>query len=359
MPTSVRLAQLPQTNNSPQKCNMSSAPSSTSAAPARMQVIKGVSEIHERYNTILLDQFGVIHDGRKAYPAALEAIKKLHACGKKIMILSNSSKQAGHALKRLGSMGVDTRCIERVVTSGEVALRVVGEYMRKREKCCVLHFNWRSERGTIDLFAHGVTNVAKLSRRGDGKVAMGGIDEIDVIIAHGTDGLTVADGSVETYGYEALEDICVQVAQNGKNVPFFCANPDVVTVDGGELRTMPGSLGRAYEGAGGKVVWLGKPDKVVYDEILSDVDADGGGRERVLAIGDSVGHDILGATEGGVDSMYIAGGINAEEFGLKGSAADEKEGFQWDEGVFEDIVKQEAMGLGLRRPTYVLDYLRW
>ena len=41
---------------------------------------------------ILLDQFGVLHDGQKAYPAAIPAVKWLHEQGLKILILSNSSK---------------------------------------------------------------------------------------------------------------------------------------------------------------------------------------------------------------------------------------------------------------------------
>lgn len=42
---------------------------------------------------VLLDQFGVLHDGKNAYPDAIEAVSKLARQGRKIVILSNSSRR--------------------------------------------------------------------------------------------------------------------------------------------------------------------------------------------------------------------------------------------------------------------------
>ena len=41
---------------------------------------------------VLLDQFGVLHDGQKAYPQAPSAVRWIHDQGMKVLILSNSSK---------------------------------------------------------------------------------------------------------------------------------------------------------------------------------------------------------------------------------------------------------------------------
>ena len=41
-------------------------------------------------------------------------------------------------------------------------------------------------------------------------------------------------------------------------------------------------------------------------------------RSRVLAVGDSLRTDIAGAAGAGIDSLLIAGGIHAEEFGATG-----------------------------------------
>jgi len=42
---------------------------------------------------ILLDQFGVLHDGKNAYPTAVEAVRKLSVSGRKVVILSNSARR--------------------------------------------------------------------------------------------------------------------------------------------------------------------------------------------------------------------------------------------------------------------------
>lgn len=67
---------------------------------------------------------------------------------------------------------------------------------------------------------------------------------------------------------------------------------------------MPGTLAKDFEDAGGsRVRMMGKPDCIAYDaaiEILREAD-----RRRVLAIGDSLGHDILGAANAGIASLYV------------------------------------------------------
>jgi ribonucleotide monophosphatase NagD (HAD superfamily) len=42
---------------------------------------------------ILLDQFGVLHDGKNAYPTAIDAVRKLSEAGRKVVILSNSARR--------------------------------------------------------------------------------------------------------------------------------------------------------------------------------------------------------------------------------------------------------------------------
>lgn len=42
---------------------------------------------------VLLDQFGVLHDGQKAYPGAVQAVEYLHGLGIRVLIVSNSSRR--------------------------------------------------------------------------------------------------------------------------------------------------------------------------------------------------------------------------------------------------------------------------
>ena len=77
----------------------------------------------------LLDQYGVLHDGANAYPAAIEATRELHASGAKLFIISNSSRRSGKTLQKLEPMGYDPEWFSGVITSGEIThrkLSVVG-----------------------------------------------------------------------------------------------------------------------------------------------------------------------------------------------------------------------------------------
>lgn len=64
-----------------------------------------------RYDAFLLDQWGVMHDGSKAHVGAIECMKKLAAAGKKIILISNSSKRVGTSMKKLDKMGFDSSTV--------------------------------------------------------------------------------------------------------------------------------------------------------------------------------------------------------------------------------------------------------
>lgn len=68
-----------------------------------------------------------------------------------------------------------------------------------------------------------------------------------------------------------------------------------MTVDGGELRVMPGTLARTYERLGGRVVLMGKPAPVIYASAVASL---GLPPARLLAVGDSLEHDIKGCAAG-------------------------------------------------------------
>ena len=96
---------------------------------------------------------------------------------------------------------------------------------------------------------------------------------------------------------------------------MVCANPDLVVMHRGKPRALrrrarPSDTRRL----GGAVRWHGKPYRSVYESCLALLGiAD---RAASSAIGDSLRTDIAGAAGAGIDSLFIAGGIHADEFGL-------------------------------------------
>lgn len=265
--------------------------------------ISGLSEVISSYKCVFLDQFGVLHDGQRAYPSALNTLQRLKDNNVQMVIISNSSRRAASTRRALKRYNIDESLISGIVTSGELAMKTLSQYTLEHPQARVLHLNWgSSSRSTISITEHGFTNIARNSTTISGIATPTGAD-VDVIVAHGITGLTQSDGSVEDIEWDVAVELVRSIARDAPHVPFYVANPDLVTVDGPILRKMPGSLAREFERAGGQnVIYLGKPSQIAYDEALSLA---GVAPDDVLAIGDSIGHDIRGAAAASIDSLYV------------------------------------------------------
>ncbi|KXZ41725.1 hypothetical protein GPECTOR_305g833 [Gonium pectorale] len=276
---------------------------------------------------LLLDQFGVLHDGRRPYPGAVEAVSAAAAAGLRLLIISNSSRRSGGTLDKLASMGFDRQCFEGVVTSGELTHR----YLTSRPDAWwaglgrrVFHINW-SKRGPASLEGFDLEVVSDPR-------------DADFLLAHGT---------------------------------------EAVTVDGDELVAMPGSLAAAYSAAGGRVVLMGKPAPLIYAACGQLLGLPAG---ELLAVGDSLEHDIAGACAAGIDSLFIAGGIHARELmpqaqgpaaGGAAGGADDGAGADVDMDALRRLCEHHlnggsdgegggGAGGGARRaPTYVAQRFVW
>src|SRR4029077_13582319 len=100
------------------------APRHRSVIPA-MKRIAGLREIAYQFDLFLVDQYGVLHDGVAAYPGAIDGLARLLSFGRKVIVLTNSGKDAAANLARLGTLGFATSNLHAVLSSGEVALRLV------------------------------------------------------------------------------------------------------------------------------------------------------------------------------------------------------------------------------------------
>jgi ribonucleotide monophosphatase NagD (HAD superfamily) len=77
------------------------------------------------------------------------------------------------------------------------------------------------------------------------------------------------------------------------------------------MEACAGALADIYESLGGRVTWYGKPHRTIYTHALHR--ADDLDRASVLAIGDGLQTDMLGAARMGFDAVFVSGGIHAGE----------------------------------------------
>jgi HAD superfamily hydrolase (TIGR01459 family) len=266
-----------------------------------VQVIGGLRELAPHYDGFILDLWGVIHDGVAPMPGAVDCLRSLMESDKRIILLSNAPRRADDVVRRITRIGVPAGLYHHVMSSGEEA----WQHLRRRDDPFYAALGWRclhigSERD-IEI------------RHGLDLEFVDTAEEAEFVLNTGPAGW---DDRLEDY------EPILQLALD-RNLPMICANPDIVVMHGNQLALCAGALAKWYEEAGGRVRWHGKPFRSVYDtcvELLGIDDC-----SRILAVGDSVRTDIAGAAGAGIDSLLIADGIHAEEFGTAGDRAPDLE----------------------------------
>lgn len=114
------------------------APLASSARHGEVTVIPGLSAVADRYDAILLDQFGVLHNGAEALPGAVDCYDRLSAAGVQMAVLSNTSRRRAHALSKLPTLGFDAAKLADFVCSGEQA----REHLASRAGQRMLWIGW-------------------------------------------------------------------------------------------------------------------------------------------------------------------------------------------------------------------------
>src|SRR5262249_55399559 len=136
-------------------------------------------------------------------------------------------------------------------------------------------------------------------------------------------------------------------AAHARDLPMICANPDLVVIHQGHRAICAGAVAERYEAMGGRVRWHGKPFSSGYItcfDLLGIAE-----KERIHAIGDSLRTDIAGANRAGIDSVFVTGGIHAEELGLGVGVGEEP-----------DMMRlAAAIGASGHVPTAVMAEFRW
>jgi len=262
-----------------------------------IELISRLRVLAPRYDGFILDLWGVIHNGAAPVPGALDCLRSLTAHDKRIVLLSNAPRRADDVVRRITRIGVPPGAYHHVMSSGEEAWQQLSRrddpfYAALGRRC--LHIGSERDMEIREGLAFEFVDT---------------VEQAQFILNTGPAGW---DDRIEDY--EPLLRPALD-----RDLAMVCANPDLVVVHGGRLALCAGALAKWYEERGGRVRWHGKPYRSVYDSCLSLLGIED--RSRILAIGDSLRTDIAGASGAGLDSLLIAGGIHAEEFGAIGDQA--------------------------------------
>jgi HAD superfamily hydrolase (TIGR01459 family) len=291
----------------------------------KCQQITGLSDIAAHYDAFILDLWGVLHDGVRAYDHAVETLIALKQTGKPICLLSNVPRREAPTIERLNSLGLTPDLYDHLVTSGEATHQAlkspVDDWHRALGKqVYALSPREESEELTVDTPKILVDDPAKA----DFLLAIG--------IGHADE--TLAD-------YRPALDVGLS-----RNLPLLCANPDLIVNAGGDrLAICAGSFAQYYADQGGNVAYHGKPHAPIYQTCRDRLGLDS--NSRILAIGDSMATDVTGAKRAGLDACLVTSGIHLRD--LADRAGDQAHSMR----LISLIGRYEYA------PTYAIPLCRW
>ena len=232
--------------------------------------LNGLSEIAKNYDAMLIDQFGVIHDGQKLYSGTSEVLAKLQALKIPVVVMTNSGKRAASNVARIVKLGVPREQFVDAVSSGEVAFHSLK-----------------------------VKRAFLIGKRGEDY----GFDGIEFVEASQAEVVLILGSNAPETSLEEYREIL-----RDAKLPAVCCNPDKLMLTPQGLQPAPGAIAALYESMGGAVTWIGKPYPTIYYHALKLL----GQPKRVLCIGDSAEHDVAGGRSAGLHTLLVQQGISAQ-----------------------------------------------
>ena len=250
--------------------------------------ITGLGAIADRFDHVLLDQWGTLHEGKSIFPAAIECVARLREAGKRVLVLSNSGRRANDNQRRLAALGLPLDAYDGMLSSGEVAWS--GLHAHEREpfvglgRTCLL-----ITRGGDRSIVNGLGLSVVENLRDADFILLGGLDEAVSEPEHWRECLTAAAA---------------------RRVPMLCANPDLVMFGARGLIPAPGALAAFYQSLGGTVKFVGKPHGPIFAAALERLGHPK--PERVLVAGDSIDHDVAGGRAARMLTALVRSGVHRE-----------------------------------------------
>jgi HAD superfamily hydrolase (TIGR01459 family) len=244
--------------------------------------VKGFKDIAPLYDTYVFDIWGVIHNGVQLYPGVLNCLEQLNQLKKRIAFLSNSPRAGSpHHEQFFEALGLRRDLYEFIYTSGD-ALTMALEKSPTLSK-------------TDDFFFLGDDTLHQSVWQGMQGQRVPLLNEAAYILCT----------APTPHQRKILEEA------RTLNLPMLCSNPDRFAVKGSTKILCAGSVAEEYEHMGGAVIYCGKPERFMFESMLERLK--NFEVETTVMVGDGLFTDIKGAKTVGLPSVFIQGGVHADE----------------------------------------------
>ncbi len=256
------------------------------------ELINRIAEISYAYDVVILSFMGIISDGENINLAAIDTMHRLRRENKKILILANHPARVEKLAFDLEKVGVTSDMYDGLLTSGEVVYHEMAnktsQFFRSLGNCYYY--------------------IGRECHRNDwiniGYIPVDEIESAEFIIVTGSENK-----------YDMIERY-LPVLRNAANLglPMLCVNPDKGLLLGNSDDIGGGSIASRYQSMGGVVMLRGKPQNDMFLYCMEGFP--GVEKNKFLMIANNYNSDVKGASDAGIDSVVVASGTHAREFGI-------------------------------------------
>ncbi len=272
------------------------------------RILTSLSDIAASYDAVFCDLWGCLHNGKVAFPAAVAALQAYRKAGGVVLLLTNAPRPNASVIAQLDAMAVPRDAWDAVVSSGDAAqMGMLSGAVGRR----VHHIGAVKDEVFFTDFAADLAAYAATQ------------DQITRVPFAEADGI-VCTGLVDDMT-ETPDDYRAQLLLGKtKGLTMLCANPDIIVDMGDKRLYCAGALAEAYAAMGGEVLYFGKPHPPIYDLARRQL-ATLTGRDdpQILCIGDGVNTDVQGGIAEGLNTLFVTGGIAADQFGADADHPDQ------------------------------------
>ncbi len=244
--------------------------------------LEGIRDLAERFDVLVLDQFGVLHDGVAPYPGAVETLVRLKQAGKRTLLLSNSGKRSAPNEARLMKLGFVPGSWHHFLSSGEVAWQSLRRQLANEAGLRCLLIARDGDRSAVEGLPLTLVETG---------------EEADIVLLSASEG--------DRFDLDHYRRMLQPAAARG--VRCLCTNPDKIMLTSVGPRFGAGRIAELYSELGGEVSWIGKPFPDIYAAALDMLGAPD--PARVVCVGDSIEHDIAGGQGAGLRTALVMTGV--------------------------------------------------
>jgi HAD superfamily hydrolase (TIGR01459 family) len=253
------------------------------------RTLAGVRDLVDLFDSFIIDQFGVLHDGVRPYSGAVDALVMLKQADKTILLLSNSGRRSAPNEQRLLRLGFQHGSWDHFLSSGEVA--------------------WSRLRASLAETSGDTPLKCLLISRENDRSAIDGLRVTTVNAGEQADIVLLSGSEADRFDMDHYRRLLEPAARRG--IVCMCTNPDKIMLTPLGPRFGAGRIAELYAEMGGPVTWIGKPFPEIYDAALKMLG--NSLAARTACIGDSIEHDIAGGQAAGLSTVLVATGVLGSE----------------------------------------------